>query len=983
MKHLISTLAAICICLTSFASEDWQNPDVNSRSREPMHAYFHSNWEKTSLHGVWKFKWYESPQERSLDFFKTTVNDSDWDNMPVPGLWELNGFGDPIYVNIGYAWRGHYENNPPFVPDEHNYVGQYRRCFDFDPAWAGKDIFLHIGSATSNLRVWINGKEAGYSEDSKLEAEFNITKYLKKGSNLIALEIFRWCDGSYMEDQDFWQFSGIARESFIVAKSKARIEDIRVYADANGDYAFDASATAGVKYLKYYIDQKEVEPKGHIQNARLWSAEEPNLYQLKVEAYSAKGISETATLCFGFRTSEIKDGQLLLNGKPILVKGVNRHELNAFSGYIVSEEDMINDIKIMKQLNINAVRTCHYPNDPRWYELCDRYGLYVVDEANNESHGMGYAEKALAKNPLYKSTVLERVQRMVLRDINHPCVIIWSLGNESGSGENFDNAYRWLKNYDATRPVQYERAYEKYSMMDDAVSSDIFCPMYFPVRYVEKYGEKDHPVPFIMCEYAHAMGNSMGAFKEYWDLARSQRQNQGGFIWDFADQALYWPSKAEDTDHIFAFGGDFNSYDDSDNSFNCNGVIAADRSLHPHAFEVAYQYRNILSKANDVQNGCIEVFNENFFTDLNKYILVWNIEADGEKVLQGSISDLNIAPQNAKTIKLGYNKEDLDAIEGEMYLNIEYQLKKKDALLEAGTIVAYDQIPLRLTDCKEPGAKIGTSTWAARFDQETGALCSYTINGKELISEPVMPCFARPLTENDCGAYYNIRLKPWLYPEFKRTQSGYEIEGLCKIDVKYDIAPDGCITITEHIFDINPAAPDMLRFGYEFAMGGQYSNLEFFGNGPFENYQDRKSAAKVDCYSQRVEDQYHWGYVRPQESGNHTDIKWMRITDDSGCGFEITSDVRFSGSALPVGRRDIDMSITGGGRYNAQGDQRHSNELKKFAHYSDRSNGKTYIHVDLKQAGVAGEDSWQAQPLEEYRIHPEEMTFTITLSPVL
>jgi len=985
MKRIALFLAAVlCSGVVSAAAEDWQSTEINSRNREPMRAYFHTDSPVVSLDGVWKFKWYESPDQRSTDFFKKSFDDKCWVDMPVPGLWELNGYGDPLYLNTGYAWRGHYVNNPPIVPTERNYVGQYRRSFSYDPSWKGQDVFLTIGSATSNVRVWINGKEAGYSEDSKLSATFNITRLLVPGENTIALEIFRWCDGTYMEDQDFWRFTGLARETYLSILPKARIDDIRVCADANGDYKFDVKASKSVRAVRLYIDGQEVEPQGHIDDVRLWSAEEPNLYGLKVEAVAAGGsVSQTAELSFGFRTSEVRDGQFLVNGKAVLIKGADRHEMNAYNGYIVSVEDMIKDIKIMKQLNINAVRTCHYPDDPRWYDLCDKYGLYVVDEANNESHGMGYDETSLSINPLYESTILERVQRMVYRDINHPCVVIWSLGNESGAGVNFDNAYKWAKKYDPTRPVQYERAFYWYKEIDKPVCSDIFCPMYIPIRYVEHYADTRHPIPFIQCEYAHAMGNSMGGLKEYWDLTRSQEQNQGGFIWDFVDQAICWPSDAEGTDHIFIMGGDFNDYDPSDNSFNSNGIIAADRSLHPHAYEVAYQYRNILTSAVDAQNGVIEVYNENFFVDLSNYVLLWNIESDGAKVLSGSVVNLDVAPGQRKQIDLRYDAKDLASIPGELYLNVRYVLKKAQGLLEAGDQVSYDQIPIRRTEYVPTGARIGTKAWKADFDPNTGALCSYEIGGKQLISEPVMPCFARAVTENDCGAGYVKRLAPWFYPDFKRTATGYEIEGLCKVDVKYDIADDGCITITEHLYDVAPGAPDMLRFGFEFAMGGQFSNLEFYGAGPFENYIDRKSAAMIGRYSQRVEDQYHWGYVRPQESGTHTDIKWMRITDDSGCGFEITSDVRFMGSALPVSRSQIDMSITGGGRRDNDGDQRHSLELKKYVHESQRSLGKTYVNVDLRQAGVAGEDSWHAEPLEEYRIHPQEMTFTITLTPVI
>lgn len=509
-------------------------------------------------------------------------------------MWELNGFGDPVYLNIGYAWRGHYENNPPYVPTEHNRVGHYVRTFDLPASWSGKQIVLHIGSATSNVRVWINGRQAGYSEDSKLEARFDVTRLVVPGAeNRIALEIFRWCDGSYLEDQDFWRLSGLARETYLTAREKQHVEDIRVEASASGelrwggrddpgreigrglhpDLGYKTQATVcdatrdGLKRFGGTASLSGIEP---------WSAETPRLYRMEVAPSDGKSVTERTKLDIGFRDVSISGGQLLVNGRPVLIKGANRHEMNPYRGYVVSEEEMIRDIEIMKRLNINTVRTCHYPNDPRWYDLCDRYGLYVIDEANIESHGMGYDEQTLAKDPAYEAAHLQRVTRMVQRDRNHPSIIVWSLGNEAGNGPNFEKAYDWLKQEDPTRPVQYERAVLERN-------TDIFCPMYRGYEGCEQYAASNPSRPMILCEYAHAMGNSMGGFKEYWDLVRKYPAFQGGCIWDFVDQALYRPVDPAiyGTDHIFAFGGDYNDYDPSDGSFNCNGIIASDRSLHP------------------------------------------------------------------------------------------------------------------------------------------------------------------------------------------------------------------------------------------------------------------------------------------------------------------------------------------------------------------------------------------------------------------
>ena len=629
MKRKISTL--LCILLGAMtlgtnisakektSEEPWKDPNVSGINRLPMTATFETDGLKLSLSGLWKFNFNTDLHTRPTDFYKDGYDDSQWGTMPVPGLWDMNGWCDPIYVNIPYPWDGHAPYTPPIVPDEHNYVGQYRHSFLLGDEWKGQDIILHIGSATSNVRVWVNGKEVGYSEDSKLEARFDITKFVKTGENSIALEIFRWCDGTYVECQDFWRLGGIARDVYVFSKAKKRVENVRVSGGADGRYSIWAETTPGVAKVRWQIVDGDgaiaasgdaavnskvksenglptVSVEGGLASPRLWTAEAPNLYTLELIALDKKGVeTQTASLKFGFRTVEIKGGQLLVNGQPILIKGVNRHEMNPYKGYVVSPADMERDILIMKQLNFNAVRTCHYPDDPMWYDLCDKYGLYVVDEANVEGHGMGYGDKALAKNPDYNKTIVERGQRMVLRDYNHPSVIIWSLGNETGYGKNFADSYAWMKGFDSTRPVQYERAVDEPGYE----GTDIVCPMYWWYDRCEKYLRSNPTKPLIQCEYAHAMGNSLGGFKEYWDLIRKYPHYQGGFIWDFVDQALKWPVDASKygTDHIFAFGGDFNDYDPTNDSFNCNGVIASDRSLHPHAYEAAYQQRSIHTTA--------------------------------------------------------------------------------------------------------------------------------------------------------------------------------------------------------------------------------------------------------------------------------------------------------------------------------------------------------------------------------------------------
>ena len=1037
----------------------WQDPGVVEVNRYPMTATFDTGGNRLTLNGVWDFKWYETLESRDMDFFKTDYDAAGWDTMPVPGLWELNGYDVPLYLNIGYPWRTWYKNNPPFVPVERNHAGQYRRTFSLDDSWNGKDIFLHIGSATSNVRVWVNGKHVGYSEDSKLEARFDITEYLRPGENLIALEIFRWCDGTYLEDQDFFRFTGLARDTYISSREKKRIEDINVVASASGKADVKVEVTKGVTTVDVEIldpsgksvvsKRLAVNPKSvserklpvvgavlEVPSPKLWSAETPWLYTLKVASYDKKGQTEATSIEIGFRDVKIEGGQLLVNGKPVLIKGANRHEINPYKGYVVSEEDMINDILIMKQLNINAVRTCHYPNDPLWYSLCDRYGLYVVDEANIESHGMGYKELTLAKDPAYEHAHLVRNARMLKRDFNHPSIIVWSLGNEAGNGPNFVKAYQMLKSMDPSRPVQYERA-----KTED--NTDIFCPMYYAYAQSEQYLAGNPSKPLIQCEYAHAMGNSMGGLKEYWDMIRKSPSYQGGFIWDFVDQAQRWPADAQKTgsDHIFIFGGEFNDIDPSDNSFCCNGIIAADRSLHPHAYEVAYQYRNIHTSGAGAWNK-VSVYNENFFIDLSRYRLEWDVEVDGHKVLSGVVPKLDVAPQAAAVIPLDFTAEDVlcaagvdDLIGFDVYLNVRYVLKRADSLLPAGSQVSYDQICLNEADLpvfrnksglpeyaaegqkhifsglmtyEGPGSR-RISPWKAVFDAGKGALISYMVGDDEFVSEPLMPCFGRAVTENDLGAQFEKKLSGWLYPEFavkdftvRKNDDNYLVtvafapfavnpghrqsaqdKYLAEVSMSYTIYADGTVAGVETLSDGgNLTRAAMLpRFGMELAMPGEYSVLEFYGKGPFENYCDRNSAALVGHYVQRVEDQYHWGYVRPQESGTKTGLKWMKVTDDNGTGLMITSDVKFSASALPISRRQIDMSITGGVRKD-KGDQRHSLELKKAACENARSLGKTYVNFDLRQMGLGCVDSWGSWPREEYLLKAQPMEFRFVLRPV-
>lgn len=998
MKRLLAVLF-ILLPLTLSAAEDWQNPAVNQRNRLPMAASFDTDAPTMLLHGDWAFKRFDTPSSRSRDFYKPGTDDSSWGVMPIPGMWELNGYGDPLYANIDYPWAGHFTNNPPFVPEEHNYVGQYRRKWLIPAEWKGRDLHLVIGSVTSNIRIWINGKEVGYSEDSKLEARFDITRYVKFGEeNLFAFEVFRWCDGTYLEDQDFWDYTGFARDTYITALPKARLEDIRVNAGMDGSYKIDAKLSKGAK-AKFFLsgpgmEKTEVAAEGKVSDVKLWSAEIPNLYKLTVVVSDGRKETETASLNIGFRDVRIEDGFFLVNGKRILIKGADRHEMSAKGGYNVTEAEMLEDIRIMKSLNINAVRTSHYPNDPYWYDLCDRYGIYVVDEADNESHGMGYGKETLGNREDYAQMHVERVSRMAQRDVNHPSIVTWSLGNEAGNGICFYQAYDWLKAFDSSRPVQYERALE-YNFNSDR-NTDIYCPMYMEVPDLLRYAAEKREKPLIQCEYAHAMGNSMGGFKEYWDIYRKYPQLQGGFIWDFVDQAVRWPSEKSFNGYIYAFGGDFNDYDATDNSFNCNGIIAADRSLHPHAYEVQKEYQSIWTSASreELLKGIVNVYNEFFFKDLSEYALYWSLMSGGDRIAEGYVPDLKVSPQSTEAVKLGYDRAglvDSGILDhaNDLFLNVEYRLKKRGSLQEAGTVAAHQQLVIKdetgtAYANRRPLKNKDDIDFSMEFDKTTGALKSYTAGGRELLAEPLMPCFGRCVTENDLGAGLERRMKPWLYPEFKLVSMTpgektmevvYQVSDLGKVSMTYEMLDGGAVTVTEKLYDVREDAPNLFRVGVEFAVPGQYDVIEFYGEGPYENYPDRKSASEIGRYRQKVSDQYHYGYARPQESGCHTDVRDLNILNDVNQGLQIyCSGKGFEATVLPFGRRAIDLSITGGGR-NRGGDQRHSNEL--------RPDGLTHVNLDLVHMGVAGANSWGAIPLPEYRITPGDYEFTFTLVPLL
>lgn len=1032
---------------------EWHDLQVNEINRLPLHtmhfAYDPNDFAGTgaeyldkkksmnylSLEGTWKFNWVANADERPTDFYKTDLDDSKWNNIQMPGNWEMLGYGQPEYVNNGFAWRGHFDQQPPAVPTKDNHVGSYRREINIPSNWDGKRVIAHFGSVTSNIYLYVNGKFAGYAEDSKVAAEFDITPFLKKGKNLIAFQTFRWCDGSWCEDQDFWRLSGPARENYLYARSKDhRLLDVRVETDLKNNYKdgyLNITAKVQGNTLAYFglydPDGKEVIVTGtdnvkngvakyqlRVKNVRKWSAETPNLYTLVVSPIQNGGMYlpyEIVQVKVGFRKVEIKNKQFLVNGRPVLLKGANRHEIDPDEGYNLSEQRMIQDIMMMKRMNINAVRTCHYPDDPRWYDLCDKYGLYVVAEANQESHGFQYGDDAAAKKPEFAKQIMERNQHNVSMFFNHPSIVTWSLGNETVMGDNFLKAYKWIKEQDKTRPVQYEQARR-------GEGTDIFCPMYYPVAASEKYAkDPNSPMPLIQCEYNHTMGNSGGNLSDYWDLIRKYPILQGGFDWDFVDQALHrnivkpmsilpYKMNNEELRKIeYCYGGDYNKYDPSDNNFNCNGIIGPDRQMNPHAYEVAYQYQNVWTKMVNAETGEVSVHNENFFRDLSNYALAWSLEEDGVETQNGTIADLDVPAQQTRNFTIPYDKSKIKG--KEVFLNIDFRLKEAEPLLTAGQVMAYAQLPvvtkqaccgdcskmlaqghgkkkMKLAAKKNNVVAVTTPNLTFKIDRSTGLISEYAYNGKSLLGEggTLKPNFWRAPTDNDMGAGLQKKFKAWKNPQMnlknievkkdKKTNSVTiltsfdmpEVQG--QMDITYVVfANTGAVKVTEDFKATEGAkVSDMFRFGMLMQMPYTMEKSNYYGRGPIENYSDRKDCMRIGVYTDDADNQY-FPYIRPQESGTKSDIRWWKQTDATGLGLQVKSCTPFYASAIHFDTEELDDGD--------DKEQRHSFDLKKSKF--------TNLFLDSAHMGVGGENSWGAWPLEKYRVHYGNKTFTFTLIP--
>lgn len=1049
MKNLFLTTFSAMLCAAVSAQEaqqptftEWHDMEVNDVNRFPVHASFFayesraaalagdktSSERYLSLNGDWRFLFVADADERPVDCFDADYDDSQWGTMPVPGNWELNGYGDPVYVNVGFAWRGHYANNPPYPPVQDNHVGTYRRTVVVPASWDGKQVIAHFGSVTSNIYLWVNGSCVGYAEDAKTAAEFDVTPYLHTGDNTLAFQTYRWCDGSYCEDQDFWRLSGVGRDCYLYCRDAAvHVDNVNVTPDLDADYRdgtlkVNLRCTGNALYVIDLVDgdgsvvsrktlnTEKVKPRPgralpeisaditfDVDSPKQWTAETPSLYTLVVAATVDGDEVEAVAVKTGFRKIEMRDAQMLVNGKAIYIKGVNRHELDPVTGYVVTRERMLQDIQIMKANNINAVRTCHYPDDALWYDLCDEYGLYVCAEANQESHGFGYGDDAVSKTPLFARQILERNRHNVEVQFNHPSVIMWSLGNETVDGPNFAAAFAWVKERDASRPIHWERA-------GKGDNSEFYCPMYRTPDVCEAYASDPASTkPMIQCEYSHAMGNSSGNLKEYWDIVRKYPKMQGGFIWDFQDQGLRAEVVKDDGSGsivtIYEYGGDFNDYDASDNNFNCNGLVTADRAESPQMAEVKYFYQNIRVEPVDIVTGVISLQSENFFRDASNVALRWALVVNGEERQSGIIDEIELPALGRSTMRLPFSLYGT-TVKDEIFVNVDLFLKDAEPLLAAGHVVAHEQMLLRagrrnpllgvpaagdaqqitIVDKRSKPLTVSSDAFRATFDRRSGLLTHYEAGGTTLLGEDntLRPNFWRAPTDNDMGAGTNIEYGAWRNPTMtlrslkadKTTATVTAVYDMPEVEatltMSYRFCADGRIVVTEAMTTTAGAAvSEMYRYGIRSRLPATMDRSEYYGRGPTENYSDRKWSQNVGIYSATADEMF-WQYVRPQESGTHSDIRWWRQTDAAGIGIEISAATPFSASAVRYDIEDLDDGETKG--------QSHTPLVPQSRYVN--------LCFDLEQAGVGGVDSWHSKPLEKYLLPYKDRTFTFLITPL-
>ncbi len=1038
---MVATLMVMAAALNAQTKPEWQDPTIVEVNKEPAHATLFPYESRglalegapaqsayyQLLNGNWKFNWVERPAERPVDFYRENYDDSRWGTFPVPANWEFNGYGVPIYVNIPYEFTD--KPNPPEVPVDYNPVGSYRHRFNIPANWQGRRIFLHFGAVKSAFYLWVNGRKVGYSQDSKLPAEFDITEFARPGAeNLLAIEVYRWSDGSYLECQDFWRISGIERDVFLWAAPATHLHDYFVQTDLDEQYR-DATLTVDMNLKRYdengpkgermqlelldaggkqvFSENMDVAFEGaekafrfsrKVAGPKLWTAETPNLYTLLLHLQDGRGKTlEVIRQKVGFRELEIRGGQLLVNGQAVLFKGVNRHEHDPLTGHVISEESMIRDIELMKACNINAVRTCHYPNDPRWYELCDQYGLYLIDEANIESHGMGYdLDRTLANDPLWRPAHLMRVQRMVERDKNHPSVITWSLGNEAGNGVCMYAAYEWLKGRDSSRPVQYERA--QWGWGKTAIfewNTDVLPPMYPNLEDMEAFVEKYPERPLIMCEYAHAMGNSVGGIKEYWDLIHSHPRMQGGYIWDWVDQAVY--KENEQGQQIFAYGGDFGPEGTpSDGNFLCNGLVQPGRKPNPHYWEVKKVYQDIHFRDVDAASGKVAVKNGYSFIGLDHTYLQWALLADGKTVESGRLDSPKLAPGEEKTVQipLAAKRES-----GREYtLDLSFRTQSAGALLPAGHELAWEQFvlpgyqPAAVSPQKsaEPLSvqqadgriRVSGKGFQVVVDMASGLIQSYRLaDGRELFGG-MRPAFWRPPTDNDFGAQLQLKLKPWktafaeapapVINTTRKQEGPVEVAVLWKLlkgdailMATYTVQPDGSVGVKMEMDAAAGNHPMLPRFGMNLRMEKAFNQAEWYGKGPYESYWDRQYGARLGHYESTVAGLFY-PYVRPQETGNRAGVRWFRIRDGQGGGIEVQAPAPFNFSALHFLDEDLDPGD--------QKTQQHAAELKE--------RNLTSVDIDFQQMGVGCINSWGAWPLPQYRLPYQDYSFEFLIRPL-
>ncbi len=1035
---LFALLSFSLIC-SGGQDNEWEDEAIISINKEEPHAWFipYENIELArdnnpeassfyhSLNGRWKFKMVESPVNAPSDFSDAGFDDAEWDMIPVPSNWQLEGYDYPIYTNMQYPFG---KVDPPCIPDDYNPTGLYRKGFNIPDEWSDRRVVIHLGAVKSAFYLWINGEFVGYSQGSKTPAEFDISKYINTGENTLAAKVIRWSDGSYLEDQDFWRLSGIERDVFLLATPRVRIHDFHVIADLDSEYSAglfslnteikDQADKEGNYTVRCRItlnnevifeENKPVRDKGivtittSVPGVLQWSAESPVLYDLEIELMEDMDVIQAVSQKIGFRNVKIENGQLLVNGVPVTLRGVNLHEHHGLNGHVLDNETRLKDIRLMKQHNVNAVRTSHYPQDPAWYELCDRYGIYVINETNIESHGIGYdRDKTLANKPSWLNAHLDRARRMVERDKNHPGVIIWSLGNEAGNGFNMYQTYNWIKQKDTTRAVQYEGAGLEFN-------TDIYCPMYASMESMERYARAHDDRPLIQCEYAHAMGNSLGNFQDYWDLIYSYDNLQGGFIWDWVDQGLL--KKDEKGNDYWAYGGDFGPEDvPSDANFCMNGLVDADRKPHPALFEMKKVYQPVYFKDIDLSSGRIAVVNRYQFTGLVQLDFKWVIEANGRELHKSGPLDVDAKPGTTVTVDLDLPEIDPQP-NTEYFITIYASARKADGLIPANHIIAYEQFKLPVEVNQSAGHSTGGKlvkeetesevTFSGKgfeitIDKSTGWLSSYILKGDELMVMPLQPDFWRAPTDNDFGNQMPRRCAVWKDIDqkisVKRLDISHFIDGKAEINVElemsdmvrsqsqqwwrrqeqklpavitYTIYADGTVDISSRFNLINDDLPEIPRIGFRLRLPSSYDNLKYFGRGPYENYIDRNTGALVGLYTSKAADQY-FPYSRPQENGNKTDVRWVQLTNSKGNGLKATGKPTLGTSAMPYAREDFDPG--------EQKAQRHTNDVKS----------RDFIewHIDLKQMGVGGDNSWGARPRNEYMIFPGIYKFDFTLLPV-